>query len=94
MYRDEYHPQVKKDLKKLDKSVKEKIKNKYIPEILENPESGVSLVGDLIGIRSYHFTYSKQQYRIAYFVDDDNKIIFIQMIAKRGDFYTLLKRRI
>ena len=94
MYKDEYHPQVKKDLKKIDAPVREKIKNVFIPEILENSEVGINLVGDLIGIRSYHFTHSKQQYRIAYIVNEDDRIVFIQMVAKRGDFYTLLKRRI
>lgn len=94
MYKDEYHPQVKKDLKKLDKPIREKIKDKYIFDILEEPEIGIELVGDLNGIRSFHFFYSKQQYRIAYIVNEDEKIIFILMVAKRGDFYTLLKRRI
>jgi mRNA-degrading endonuclease RelE of RelBE toxin-antitoxin system len=94
MYKDEYHPQVKKDIKKIDTPLRKKIKNEFIPEILENPEIGVSLTGDLSGIQSYHFTYAKQQYRIAYIVNEDDKIVFIQMVAKRGDFYTLLKRRI
>ncbi|MDM8539377.1 type II toxin-antitoxin system RelE/ParE family toxin [Desulfobacterales bacterium HSG17] len=86
MYRDEYHPQVKKDLKKLDTPIRKKIKDDFIPVILKNPEIGVSLTGDLNGIQSYHFTYARQQYRIAYIVDEDEKIVFIQMVAKRGDF--------
>ncbi len=94
MYKDEYNPQVKKDLKKIDTPIRKKIKNEFIPEILENPEIGVNLTGDLSGIRSYHFTYARQQYRIAYIVNEDDKIVFIQMVAKRGDFYTFLKRRI
>ncbi|SLM29126.1 Plasmid stabilization system [Desulfamplus magnetovallimortis] len=94
MYKDEYHPQVKKDLKKIDTPIRKKIKEDLIPEILQNPEIGVSLTGDLNGIQSYHFTYARKQYRIAYIVDEDDKIVFIQMVAKRGDFYTLLKRRI
>jgi len=94
MYKDEYHPQVKKDIKKIDTPLRKKIKNEFIPEILENPEIGVSLTGNLSGVQSYHFTYSRQQYRIAYIVDNDDKIVFIQMVAKREDFYTLLKKRI
>ncbi len=94
MYKDAYHPQVKKDLKKIDPQARQIIKNKIIPEILESPETGESLPGDLSGIRSYHFRYGKQQYRIAYIIDDKIMVIVIQMIAKRGDFYTVLKKRI
>jgi len=94
MYKDEYHPGVKKDLKKLDQSIRTKIKTQYILKILYNPEIGETLVGDLSGICSYHFRVSKQQYRIAYIVDKDAKKVFVLMIGKREDFYTLLKRRI
>ena len=94
MYKDEYHPQVKKDLKKIDTPIRIKIKENVIPNILKNPAIGVSLTGNLNGIQTYHFTYVRQQYRIAYIVDENDKIVFIQMIAKRGDFYTLLRKRI
>jgi len=94
MYKDQYHPRIKKDLKKLDPQIREEIKNKYIPNILLSPDIGHNLEGDLSGILSYHIMIFKQQYRIAYIVDEDVKTVFILMIAKRGDFYTLLKRRI
>ncbi|MCP4693345.1 MAG: type II toxin-antitoxin system RelE/ParE family toxin [Desulfobacterales bacterium] len=93
MYRAEYHPRVKKDLKRIDPSIRKKIRGDCIPQILEDPEIGESLVGDLKGSRAFHFKIAKQQFRIAYVVDDDEKVAFIQMIGKRGDFYTLLKKR-
>jgi len=93
IYKDEYHPRIKKDLRKIAPHIREEIKTQYIPNILLSPNIGDSLEGDLKGIRSYHITIAKQQYRIAYIVDDDTKKIFILMIGKRGDFYTLLKRR-
>ncbi len=93
MYKDQYHPRIKKDLKKLAPQIREEIKTKYIPNILLSPEIGHNLEGDLSGIRSYHITIAKQQYRIAYLVDENVKTVFILMIGKRGDFYTLLKRR-
>ncbi len=65
MYKDEYHPRIKKDLKKLDPQIREEIKTKYIPDILLSPDTGDNLEGDLIGIRSYHITIVKQQYRMA-----------------------------
>ncbi len=94
MYKVEYHPKVKKDLKKIDPPICERIRSEHIPKILANPEIGEKLAGDLRGTRSYHFTVSKQQFRIAYIAEEDVKKIFIQMIGKRGDFYTFLKKRI
>lgn len=38
MYKDQYHPRIKKDLKKLDPQIREEIKNKYIPNILLSPD--------------------------------------------------------
>ncbi len=94
MYKDLYHPKIKKDLKKIDPPIKKKIKDEHIPLILSNPTIGESLVGDLQGVHSYHFKEAGQQYRIAYIVDEVEQTVFIQMIAKRGDFYTLLKKRV
>ncbi len=94
MYKDIYHPKVKKDLKKIDPPIREQIKNEHIPAILLEPEIGDALVGDLQGVRSYHFKTSGQQFRIAYIIDEGEKIIFVQMIAKRGAFYTLLRKRV
>jgi addiction module RelE/StbE family toxin len=93
MYKDEYHPQVKKDLKHLNPTLREVIKTQHIPEILANPTQSELLVGDLSGIRSYHFTFAQQQYRIAYVIEESSQTLFILMIAKRGEFYTLLKKR-
>ena len=94
MYKVEYHPGVKKDLKKIDPPIREKIRSEHIPKILATPEIGEELAGDLKGTRSYHFTVSKQQLRIAYVANEDAKKVFVQMIGKRADFYTLLKKRI
>jgi addiction module RelE/StbE family toxin len=94
MYRDQYHPKVKKDLKKLDKRLRQDIETLHIPAILERPEQGEELVGDLSGLRAYHFKYQKQAYRIAYVLDETAGMVFVMMIGKRENFYTVLKRRI
>jgi len=94
IYDDKYHPRVKKDLKKFSQRLRNEIKSKRIPAILVNPEIGKLLMGDLAGIWSYHFTFVRQQYRIAYVVDKDNHTIFVLMIGKREHFYSQLKRRI
>ncbi len=94
MYKDEYHPRVKKDLKKLDARVREEIKIIHIPAVLSNPDSGEMLTGDLQEIRSYHFKTLNQQYRIAYIVSEDEKTVYFLKAGIRENFYTALKRRI
>ena len=94
MYEAEYHPKIRKDLKKIDPSIREKIRTVHIPSILSDPGSGENLAGDLKGTSCYHFKVAKQEFRIAYVIDEKTEKVYIQIIAKRGDFYKLLKRRI
>lgn len=92
-YAKEYHPQVKKDIKRLDKQVVDKIHDVCIPEIVNNPQSGSPLTGNLSGVRSYHFGCNGVQYRIAYLVNDQIVTILFLAISKRENFYELLKNR-
>jgi addiction module RelE/StbE family toxin len=94
MYKDEYHPQIKKDLKSIDKSVIQDIKDKHINKILKNPLVGDRLSGELNGIFSYHFKKNKVDYRITYFIEEKQKVIYILMIGKRENFYKVLRRRL
>lgn len=94
MYKDLYHPAVKKDLKKIDKSAKDDIKEIWTPKLLSKPFEGEELTGPLAGIRSYHFSIERVQYRIAYSINENEHIIKILMIAKRESFYQILKRRL
>jgi addiction module RelE/StbE family toxin len=94
MYKDLYHPAVKKDLKKIDKSTKDDIKEIWIPKLLSKPFEGEELTGPLAGIRSYHFSVGRVQYRIAYSINENKNIIKMLMIAKRESFYQILKRRL
>jgi mRNA-degrading endonuclease RelE of RelBE toxin-antitoxin system len=45
MYKDRYHPAVKKDLKKLDSVARKEIKNEWIPALLTDPLRGQELSG-------------------------------------------------
>jgi addiction module RelE/StbE family toxin len=94
MYKDLYHPAVKKDLKKLDKSVRNDVKKTWIPKLLSKPFAGEELTGPLAGIRSYHFSVGRVQYRIAYSINENEHIMKILMIAKREGFYQIIKRRL
>ena len=94
-YRDEYHPKVKADLKKIDRSVIKDIFDTHIPNILKNPHDlGEPLRGSLEGIRTYHFRKNKVEYRIAFAVEEDISVVYILMVGKRENFYEILKRRL
>ncbi|MBP2651475.1 MAG: hypothetical protein H6Q74_2300 [Firmicutes bacterium] len=54
-----------KELRKLDKPVREKLIRTF-DKLAENPYIGEILKGDLTTIYSYHLKVSKVEYRIAY----------------------------
>lgn len=62
VYKEKYHPQVRKDIKKLDKPLIKELLNKHLQIILENPITVCDqLTGDLSGIYSYHFKFNRIQ---------------------------------
>ncbi len=85
---------MKKDLKKLNDLLRQEIERVHIPAILEHPELGEELTGDLNGIRAYHFNHQKQSCRFVYVIDKAEDIIIFLMIGKRENFYTILKQRV
>ncbi|MDX2440728.1 MAG: hypothetical protein QNK40_09275 [Desulfobacterales bacterium] len=48
IYREQYHPAVKKDLKKIDSGAREKIRKEWIPKLLLEPQGGKELAGPLM----------------------------------------------
>lgn len=46
MYEAEYHPSIRKDLRKIDPQIREKIRTEHIPRILSDPEIGENLGGN------------------------------------------------
>lgn len=93
-YKDAYHPRVKSDVKRLDKSVARDIYSVHLSKILHAPRTGEKLYGDLEGVFSYHFRKNNVDYRIAYMIDDTAKIVYVVMIGKRESFYEILQRRL
>ena len=91
-FKEEFHPKIKADLKKLDKSVINDIKTIHLDKIVKNPFNNEKLQGDLKSLYSYHFRKNSVDYRIAYEVYE-NTIIFYIMIAKRENFYKNIKQR-
>ena len=84
-------PAAHKRFKKYDKNLQERIK-KESEKISENPLNYKELKGTLKDIRSYHFNYSKTQYRIAYRVIESEKEIEILLVKSRESFYQTLSR--
>ena len=93
-YKDSYHPRIKSDLKKIDIGAAREIHDIHVEIILENPYVPEELYGDLKGVRSYHFKKNKVDYRIAYSINDNEKVIYFLMIGKRENFYEILRRRL
>ncbi len=94
-YKDGYHPKIKADLKKLDKPVVSEIFDTHINKILIDPHrASEALHGSLAGISTYHFRQNKVEYRIAFAVKEELKMVYILMIGKRENFYEILRRRL
>lgn len=92
MFNGQFHPSFKKDVKSLDHPVQREL-SKMIDTILENPEIGEALSMDLLGVYSYHFKFSRVEYRIAYTILDAENVFFL-MVGVRENFYEVLKRRV
>ena len=94
LYQDEYHPKIKNDLKGLDKAVVKEIYAVHLDRILGEPHASDKLQGALEGLFSYHFRKNRIDYRIAYALDENKRVVFVLMIGKRENFYDILKKRI
>jgi len=92
IFKEEFHPKIKFDLKKIDKSAVTKIKNIHLNNILEDPYKYDLLKGNFHNLYSYHFKENSVDYRIAYEIKD-SRIIFYYMIAKRENFYKNIQLR-
>lgn len=93
MYKISFLKQVKKDLKKLDKKIIQLIQLTVIPAIKENPKEANKLKEQLNGFYSYHFRYSKTDYRIVYTVNDTELQVLIYKIGTRENFYKDIPNR-
>lgn len=95
IYEPELHPNIKKDLKKIDRQFLSAIKEDHIKnKLLIDPYIGEPLTGNLSGIWSYHLKLNKTEYRIANSIFEEKKQIYIYMVSKRENFYRDLKSRL
>ena len=83
----------KRAVKKLPSYIREEIIKKA--SVLEtNPFLGEKLVGKLSFLYSFHFSFKGTQYRIAYSVDEKEKVATIHLAGPRENFYDRLRRQI
>lgn len=94
MYELRFHRKVDKEIEKLPKEVKRKIKNVYFPLLEKEPKNkGKPLSGPLAGLWRLSFKMLNNEYRIAYEINDNENAVYILMIGKREKFYDRLKKR-
>jgi addiction module RelE/StbE family toxin len=85
---------VKRDVKRLDKSVQRSLRDTHFPRLKADPRAGEPLRGDLRDLYAYHFAHQGRQYRIAYHLDDLEEEVLLVMVGTRGEFYEALRRRL
>jgi len=94
MFELRFHPAVKRDLKKIGKSVAREIKDKHFKNIKENPSASENLSHMFKGLKSYHFKSGTAEYRIIYEIYQNKNIVIVLLIGKRENLYSKLKRRV
>lgn len=90
MYEISFRRSALKEIKKLDKPIRQKIFAK-IEECAENPYLSEQLVGDLHGYYSAHCTIQRTQYRIIYQIFKETITINIIMVGTRENICDTLK---
>ncbi|MEW5822077.1 MAG: type II toxin-antitoxin system RelE/ParE family toxin [Cyanobacteriota bacterium] len=78
--------------KKLDKPLREKVRDSLL-EIAEDPENmGEKLCTPLTDVYSHHIKYKGNEYRVAYTIDEEDMVVVIHLIAAHENFYRRLRQ--
>lgn len=81
-----------KDLKKLELSLRNFMYNKFY-ELAENPYKNEKLSGAFKELRSQHCKYRGVEYRVIYFVDEEDRLVVIALVGTRENIYKELARK-
>ena len=91
MYRRVITPSAKKSLKRLPHDAQQKLLQ--ATEVLTaNPYTGEKLHGSLSFLFSFHFKFQNVQYRVAYTIEETQKLVIIHLVGSRENFYDRLRR--
>ena len=95
MYEIELHPKAEKELKNVDKQLRNEILQTHLPKISSDPFSiGIPLSGSLRDFKKYVFSYHGTSYRIIFEVVKQHHKVFILMVGPREGLYARLMRRL
>ena len=85
------HPLAEAEWKRLDESVKRRFKQKLAKERLQNPRVAKDALHGVPD--SYKIKIITPQFRMAYHVDDEARLLTILAVSSRDDVYELLQAR-
>lgn len=88
-----YSTSVRKDLKKIDKTVLKAILSTISEEIRNRPFDGNILKGNR-EIRAWKIRIKKVDYRIAYWIDENKQLVKIIFVKSRENYYKELGKRL
>lgn len=84
-------PAAHRRFKKFAPLLQEKVKAEA--QILaEDPYSYEELKGPLKGLRSYKFSFKGTDYRMAYRITEEKKLVEVVLVRPRQNFYKLLRQ--
>ena len=92
MYALAIHPSAQREWAKLDDGIRKRFKTKLIKERLLKPrvkKDALSGVADL-----YKIKITTPQYRLAYHVNDSERVVTILAVTTRDEVYDLLQSRL
>lgn len=84
-------PSGKRSLKKLPKPIQKQLLQKSL-ELKNDPLQGPKLQGVVHFVRSLHIRMQNSDYRIAYEIIEQQRVILVHYIASRENFYSELLR--
>ncbi|MCD4786222.1 MAG: type II toxin-antitoxin system RelE/ParE family toxin [Candidatus Eremiobacteraeota bacterium] len=82
------------DLKKIDREAARNLIDVHINKVKTNPYSGKPLKKGLKLFNSYNLKFKNVEYRIAYKIFPEKKVVLVYMVGSRENFYRKLQRRI
>ena len=91
MYRRVITPSATKSLKRLARNAQHELL-RTTKTLTTNPYAGEKLHGSLSFLFSFHFKFQNVQYRVAYTIDETQKLVIIHLVGPRENFYHRLRR--
>ncbi len=91
MYRRVITPVAKKSLKRLARDAQQELL-RATATLTITPYAGEKLHGSLSFLFSFHFKFQNVQYRVAYTIDEMQKLVIIHFVGPRENFYHRLRR--